>query len=821
MRAGVIYTARVTAPEKVPPVGTLLAEADTRLTSQPDEALALLVRAYALCPSYELAELVERFEGVRPPPPFEGDTAEFVRRARKPSVQEVGSLARAVLGPKSADTSARLEALARLPVDPRVARALERLVREVPYTSNTARPTMTQILALFAKVVDGAVAARAPAIEAGWKFRENQRDWMRVQLRRAVEARRPGPALDEASLARVAALSAKLVPAPAPRKDAHARSLEGLLAAVYAAPHDDAPRLVLADFLLEKGDPRGELIALQLQKEKGKGELAREQALLETHGRKWLGGLADVVLKDVVFRRGFPAVVTARFRHSRDVEAHGEAPEWATIEEIAWTSPGSSSRDQQRFIFHVPRTLRPRVMSTHTAGLEQLLERDEPLPIEDLRLHTLDDVEVLARFKSSKLFPALRRLSFRGGIEPADLSEGWMAQIPEIVCTAHDPATAAWVLACSARAAVSRFTVDLDWIGTFHFVRGEDGLLSRLVVEPKGEWNEYSLQRLGELPDGILTTIDAPEKQRRLVQAALGKAVRKKGAKPPPAPRAAEPELLSVEAMSFREKGLAVVAPGHYFLIDTQSRTRSTERRLDEVGCAAFTPDGRGFVCGVGADLSVYDAATGARGTKTTLPSTVFEVVFDATSGLLAARCQKQVVIARLTASGLEVTRSVPVGKRPKNVRAIAFADDLLVATYGEPKLGVFDGPRPTRLSLPSMGTSVCVVPGRRFLVTCVGGEVLLLERDGTVVARARVDGPSAATLVPGGERVGVLARTGLVVLTLPSLKTSRTLPGISEKGFTFSPDGRKVAVLTDGRVEVLDVDVFAEAAPSKARSPR
>ena len=35
-----------------------------------------------------------------------------------------------------------------------------------------------------------------------------------------------------------------------------------LLAAIHADPRDDAPRLVYADWLLERGDVRGELIVL-------------------------------------------------------------------------------------------------------------------------------------------------------------------------------------------------------------------------------------------------------------------------------------------------------------------------------------------------------------------------------------------------------------------------------------------------------------------------------------------------------------------------------------------------------------------------------
>ncbi|MGZ6093029.1 MAG: TIGR02996 domain-containing protein [Polyangiales bacterium] len=48
-----------------------------------------------------------------------------------------------------------------------------------------------------------------------------------------------------------------------------------MLEAIRAAPEDDAPRLVLADWLTERGDPRGELIVVQC--ELARGELSREE----------------------------------------------------------------------------------------------------------------------------------------------------------------------------------------------------------------------------------------------------------------------------------------------------------------------------------------------------------------------------------------------------------------------------------------------------------------------------------------------------------------------------------------------------------------
>ena len=71
------------------------------------------------------------------------------------------------------------------------------------------------------------------------------------------------------------------------------RDLDALYAAVYAAPDSDGPREVLADALQEMSDPRGEFIALQLREHRGDAsEEVRERArqlhlpLREEHPRR-------------------------------------------------------------------------------------------------------------------------------------------------------------------------------------------------------------------------------------------------------------------------------------------------------------------------------------------------------------------------------------------------------------------------------------------------------------------------------------------------------------------------------------------------------
>ena len=63
-----------------------------------------------------------------------------------------------------------------------------------------------------------------------------------------------------------------------------------LLAAVLASPDDDAPRLVYADALQQRGDARGEFIALQceLARKSDPALKARADALLERHRAEWV-----------------------------------------------------------------------------------------------------------------------------------------------------------------------------------------------------------------------------------------------------------------------------------------------------------------------------------------------------------------------------------------------------------------------------------------------------------------------------------------------------------------------------------------------------
>jgi uncharacterized protein (TIGR02996 family) len=115
-----------------------------------------------------------------------------------------------------------------------------------------------------------------------------------------------------------------------------------LLAAVYADPDADAPRLVYADWLLERDDPRGELIALQFKQHRGeilkRSEAGQAKKLIAKHQRAWLGALYKVTRPDKnVFKRGFLDSCCFCSKGAMERAVIGN-PLWSTVREMEdWT----------------------------------------------------------------------------------------------------------------------------------------------------------------------------------------------------------------------------------------------------------------------------------------------------------------------------------------------------------------------------------------------------------------------------------------------------------------------------------------------------
>ena len=162
-----------------------------------------------------------------------------------------------------------------------------------------------------------------------------------------------------------------------------------LLAAIYAAPDDDAPRLVYADWLQDRGDSYGELIALQLQGVTG----PRVDALLQEHEARAIGSLASQV-RWAKLERGFPASCEAK------PGADPRDPCWATVHHVWGVELLADDAP-------LPWLRRLDARDLHIAALRRLAR---PLAIETLVWHMDDDLPQTGALARLAILPALRRL---------------------------------------------------------------------------------------------------------------------------------------------------------------------------------------------------------------------------------------------------------------------------------------------------------------------------------------------------------------------------------------------------------------------------
>jgi len=94
---------------------------------------------------------------------------------------------------------------------------------------------------------------------------------------------------------------------------------EAFRRAVIDRPADDLPRVVYADWLDERGDPRGEFIRVQVELSTGEtrdpeGLEDRERDMLYRHRSTWLNRLGENWRGDAVFERGFVTQVAVGAR---------------------------------------------------------------------------------------------------------------------------------------------------------------------------------------------------------------------------------------------------------------------------------------------------------------------------------------------------------------------------------------------------------------------------------------------------------------------------------------------------------------------------
>ena len=174
------------------------------------------------------------------------------------------------------------------------------------------------------------------------------------------------------------------------------RALE-LYEQVCAAPADDGPRRVLADYLLEREIPRGDLIAHALAASPTYAEM------LAANRETWLAPLSAIVPIDTAkFDRGFLSDVEL-FAVDRAHRGHSAL---ASVERL-YVHAGSAS-----ILDHSMRALRE-VGPINRAWLEDLVAARRPWAIDTLDLD-ISDAGMIDLLRDTTTLPALRHLIVRG-----------------------------------------------------------------------------------------------------------------------------------------------------------------------------------------------------------------------------------------------------------------------------------------------------------------------------------------------------------------------------------------------------------------------
>jgi uncharacterized protein (TIGR02996 family) len=235
---------------------------------------------------------------------------------------------------RATDALERLEALEDSPPDPRAAAGVIANLEEIPFYTSSTKPFWSALIRFAvshgdhgtADELDRVAGSLDTILRAQYTDLTGIRTWFRNQIQAAaaeLRARSAEP-LDEDIAREVASLAKKLGERAAPT--------ERLFAAVAATPDDDEPRHVLADHLQELGDPRGELIALQLSG----ADFKRQNELIELHLDTWLGPLARFAWNDgCAFERGFLHQVSLYEPAPETLDATVGDPIWATVRRLS------------------------------------------------------------------------------------------------------------------------------------------------------------------------------------------------------------------------------------------------------------------------------------------------------------------------------------------------------------------------------------------------------------------------------------------------------------------------------------------------------
>ncbi len=260
-----------------------------------------------------------------------------------------------------------------------------------------------------------------------------------------------------------------------------------LFDAVYADPHSDARRLVLADRLLEENDPRGEFIALQMQKLQrplSGSAMRREKLLLRKHREQWLGPLGPMLVGEEKWDRGFLSEAWAKLNG----DTAGD-PRWSTVRKLnLYVADSTAPKELASGCFRSLTT----VHGLFRLGLEALLAAKDRPPLEELEFsgpggHSSWNKQQIATLLKMAAYPGLTRLRLSPALWPWQASHlDWLwtsalaRQLSSLKLDLNLPLDVAGCLAAaSSLRRLERLVVGHSFF-YFEFTRGADERLSAL-----------------------------------------------------------------------------------------------------------------------------------------------------------------------------------------------------------------------------------------------------------------------------------------------------------------------------------------------------
>jgi|GEM_PF-7059535 len=494
---------------------SLVARAEREL-AQPDVSLATLLEVFRAQPSARLAEVIERLstvaEATRPPVP--GKSAKERLDAAKRLIKagdavDLPRLYRVLPSLKQAEAMDLLAQLASLPPDPRVLVEVTKLLADPPWASSASHKFWRALLVVQQQQHDPRVAgaigkvAVAEAFGGGWAG-----EAITEIVTRALAKMPPPPADDPALSAQLGRMIEKI--------GSTTSSGDELLARIYARPDDDALRAVYADWLVERGEPRGELISLQLGPS-SEAVRKREAQLLGQHGAEWLGPLARVC-ESYRFERGF--LSEARVHPGRALALAAERS-WATLRTL-WIWDRDAALPTALLRSPELRGLRVLGGVGHD-HLVTLLDSDAPWPWSGLVVDipngregfTSADRRLFERL-DSPLLPSLSELGV-DGYWPKVADCRWIFRTPiatklrRFRSNSGLKSVPAWLNEeLPDNIGALEVSYDYGWHGwTVELTRGDDGRFSHLSAILRSSRRDFSTSKVEDLVAQVLDEVPA------------------------------------------------------------------------------------------------------------------------------------------------------------------------------------------------------------------------------------------------------------------------------------------------------------------------